>query len=175
MMTTIEQSLGNGRELHENGRDPGTSLHGLGPVAVSGYDVHEVWYRLLPLRPWSSLAVVSPERTPKTLQLARSLAELGTQVGRHPVELVDGTQVDLERANSIARLIEPARTLAPVAPRFIVALDSPIASPVAIAVIAASDAVLLLLERGVSGIAQARRLVGIVGRERLIGAVLDVG
>ena len=57
---------------------------------------------------------------------------------------------------------------------FIVALDSPIANPVAIAVIAASDAVLLLLERGVTGIPQARRIVEIVGRDRLIGAVFDV-
>jgi len=168
MMPTIEQGIGNGRDLPEDG------LRGLGPVPMAGYDVHEVWYRLLPLRPWSSLAVVSPERTPKTLQVARSLVELATKLGRHPVELVDGTEVDLDRANSIARLIEPARNLVPVQPGFIVALDSPIANPVAIAVIAASDAVLLLLERGVTGIPQARRIVEIVGRDRLIGAVFDV-
>ncbi|HYV67463.1 MAG TPA: hypothetical protein VE964_14560 [Myxococcales bacterium] len=175
MMPTIEQSLGNGRDLREDGAGQARSVDGLGPVLTAGYDVHEIWYRLLPLRPWSSLAVVSPERTPRTLLLARSLAELGTQLGRGPIEIVDGTQVDLERANSIARLVEPARGLTPVKPRFVVALDSPIASPLAIAVVAATDAVLLLLERGVSGIPQARRIVEMVGRERVIGAVFDVG
>src|SRR5262249_40540663 len=60
MMPTIEQSLGNGRDLREDGAGQARSVDGLGPVLTAGYDVHEIWYRLLPLRPWSSLAVVSP-------------------------------------------------------------------------------------------------------------------
>ncbi len=173
---TIDQSLGDGPELRQDGLDQRKSPRPLGGVPVAdGYDVHELWYRLLLLHPWSCLAVVSPERTPKTLRLARSLAELGTQLRRHPIELVDGLELDLERANTIAQLVEPASSLAPAEPRFVVALDSPIANPVAIAVLAASDAVLLLLERGITGIPQARRIVEIVGRERLAGAVLDVG
>ena len=172
---TIDQSLGDGPDLRQDVLDQRKSPRPLGGVPVAdGYDVHELWYRLL-LRPWSCLAVVSPERTPKTLRLARSLAELGTQLRRHPIELVDGLELDLERANAIAHLVEPASSLAPAEPRFVIALDSPIANPVAIAVLAASDAVLLLLERGITGIPQARRIVEIVGRERLAGAVLDVG
>jgi hypothetical protein len=173
---TIEQSLGDGPDLRQDGLDQGKSPRSVGGVPVTdGYDVHELWHRLLLLRPWSCLAVVSPERTPKTLRLARSLAELGTQLRRHPIELVEGMELDLERANVIAHLVEPRSSLAPAEPRFVVALDSPIVNPVAIAVLAATDAVLLLLERGVTGIPQARRIVEIVGRERLAGAVLDVG
>jgi hypothetical protein len=173
---TIDQSLGNGPDLRQIGLGRGESLRPLeGAPATDAYDVHELWYRLPLLRAWSCLVVVSPERTPKTLRLARSLADLGTQLRQHPIELVEGLELDLERANAIAHLIEPASSLAPAEPRFVVALDSPIMNPVAIAVLAASDAVLLLLERGVSGIPQARRIVEIVGRERIIGAVLDVG
>jgi hypothetical protein len=171
---TIDQSLGDGPGSRENGLDQGKSPRSLGRAPVAAYDVHELWYRLLLLRPWSCLVVVSPERTPKTLRLARSLAELGTQLRRHPIELVDGLELDLERANAIAHLVEPASGQAPAEPRFVVALDSPIVNPVAIAVLAASDAVLLLLERGITGIPQARRIVDIVGRDRLAGAVLDV-
>jgi hypothetical protein len=173
---TIDQSLGGGPILRENGLDQGKLPRPVGGAPLGGgYDVHELWYRLLLLRPWSCLAVVSPERTPKTLRLARSLAELGTQLRRRPIELVDGLQLDLERANAIAHLVEPASSQAPAEPRYIVALDSPIVNPVAIAVLAASDAVVLLLEKGITGIPQARRIVEIVGRERLAGAVLDIG
>ena len=173
---TIEHSLGDGPDLRRDGLGPGKSPRRLAGVPVTdGYDVHELWFRLLLLRPWSCLAVVSSERTPKTLRLAHSLAELGTQLRRHPIELVDGLELDLERANEIARLVEPASSQAPAEPRFVVALDSPIGNPIAIAVIAACDAVLLLLERGISGIPQGRRVVEIVGRERLAGAVFDVG
>jgi hypothetical protein len=173
---TIEHSLGDGPDLRQDGLGPGKALGPLGGVPVAdGYDLHELWHRLLLFRPWSCLAVVSSERTPKTLRLAHSLAELGTQLRRHPIELVDALELDLERANEITQLVGPASSQAPPEPRFVVALDSPIGNPVAIAVLAASDAVLLLLERGISGIPQARRVVEIVGRERLAGAVLDVG
>ena len=162
--------------MRQDGLGPGKSSLPLGGVPVAdGYDVHELWHRLLLLRPWSCLAVVSSERSPKTLRLAHRLAELGTQLRRHPIELVDCMELDLERANQTVQLIEPASSQVPAEPRFVVALDSPIGNSVAIAVLAATDRVLLLLERGSSGIPQARRVVEIVGRERLAGAVLDVG
>jgi hypothetical protein len=146
-----------------------------GPEQVSqGYAVEELWYKLL-ARPWSSLVVVSPDRTPKTLRLARSLAEFGTQHRRRPVEIIDGLQLDLERSAAIAQMMEPEGGAPRLSdPRFVVALDSPIANPIAIEVLTACDAVLILLEKGVTRIHQARKIIEIAGRERLIGAVLAV-
>jgi hypothetical protein len=139
-----------------------------------GYDVRELWYRLQ-VRPWSCLVVVSPERTPSTLRLARSLAELGTQYRRRLVEVVDGLELDLDRAAAIVHLVEPQEgTPRPTGPRFVIALDSPIMNPIAFEVLAAGDAVLILLEKGVTRIPQARKIVEVVRRERLIGAVLAV-
>jgi hypothetical protein len=133
-----------------------------------GYDVRQLWYKLLS-RPWSCLVVVSPDPTPNTLRLARSLAEFGTLHRRRPVEVIDALQLDLERATAIARMVEPE---AGADPRFIVALDSPVANPIAIEVLNAGDAILMLLEKAVTSIPQARKVLEIAGRERLVGAVL---
>ncbi len=146
---------------------------GPGPASL-GYDVRGLWYRLF-ARPWSCLVVVSPDRTPNTLRLARSLAELGTQRRRRLVEVVDGLQLDLERAAAIVHMVEPQEGLPrPTEPRFVIALDSPIVNPIAFEVLAAGDAVLMLLEKGVSRIPEARKIVEVVGPERLLGAVLAV-
>jgi hypothetical protein len=133
----------------------------------NGYDVHELWYRLSS-RPWTCLVVVSPDRTPNTLRLARSLAELGTQQRRGPVEMIDASVLDLDRATTIAHSLESEEGER----RFVVALDSPVVNPVAIGVLTAGDAALMLLEKGVSQIPQARRIIEIAGRERFIGAVV---
>lgn len=136
-------------------------------AASAGYDVHELWYKLLS-RPWNCLVVVSPERTQSTLRMASSLAELGTQHRRSPVELIDALELDLERVTAIAHSVGSKQGEL----RFVVALDSPLVNPVAIGVLTVADAVLMLLEKGVSKIPQARRIIEIAGRERFIGAVV---
>jgi len=136
-------------------------------AAPGGYDVYELWYKLLS-RPWHCLVVVSPERTPSTLRMARSLAELGTQHRRSPVEMIDASQLDLEQATAIAHSVESEEGER----RFVIALDSPVENPVAISVLTVGDAILMVLEKGVSKIPQARRIVEIAGRERFIGAVV---
>jgi hypothetical protein len=53
-----------------------------------------------------------------------------------------------------------------------VATDSPALNPAALAVLTACDAVLLLVQEGRTPIPGARRLIELIGRQRLIGAVL---
>jgi len=177
--TTIDQGLegeadfGRSRILSRSTLSEET-LRPTRPGVSHGYDVRELWYRLLARR-WSCLVVVSPERTPNTLRLARSLGELGTQQRQRLVEVINGLQLDLERANAIVRMVEPPEGIArPTEQRFVIALDSPIVNPIAFGVLAAGDAVLMLLQRGVSKIPEARKISEVVGRERLIGAVLAV-
>ena len=138
---------------------------------VRAYAVEELWYLLLSRR-WSCLVLVSPHRTPNTLRLARDLAEFGAQHRRRPIEVIDALELDIERASTIARRIEAKGDLRRLdESRFIVALDSPIANPSAIEVLTASDAVVLLVEKGATTIPEARRIIEIVGRQRLVGAV----
>jgi hypothetical protein len=170
-MTTNERFEGESN-VHRSGMaQKKTPPLGPGPLP-DGYDVRALWYRLLS-RPWSCLVVVSPERTPNTLRLARRLAELGTQYLRHPIEVIDGLELDLERSRAIAHMVGPQAGMPRLAdPRFIIALDSPIVNPVAIGLLTVGDAILMLLEKGVSSIPQARQIIEIVGRERFLGAVL---
>jgi len=56
--------------------------------------------------------------------------------------------------------------------QFVVALDSPIVNPLAIGVITACDSALLLLLREQTTIPSARRTIELIGRERLLGAVI---
>jgi hypothetical protein len=119
--------------------------------------------------------VVSPEPTSNTLRLALSLAGFGAQHRRRPVEVIDALQLDMERASAIARRIGPEGDLPRIdESRFVVALDSPIANPSAIEVLTASDAVVLLVEKGVTRIPQARKVIDMIGRQRLVGAVFAV-
>jgi hypothetical protein len=173
---TIDQSLEGELNVSRKGllREETLLPPGNGPLP-HGYDAQQLWYRLLS-RPWSCLVVVSPDPTPNTLRLARSLAEFGTLHQRRPVEVIDARQLDLERAAAIAHMVEPEAGAPPVAePRFVVALDSPIVNPIAIEVLTAGDAVLMLLEKGVTRMPQARKIIEIAGWERLVGAVLAAG
>jgi hypothetical protein len=138
------------------------------------YAVEELWYLLLSRR-WSCLVLVSPHRTPKTLRLARDLAEFGARHRRRAIEIIDALELDMDRASTIARRIEAKGDLRRLdESRFIVALESPTANPSAIEVLNAADAVVLLVEKGVTAIPEARRVVEIVGRQRLVGAVFAV-
>ena len=146
------------------------------PAAPPGwYDVRELWYRLLARRPWSCLVVISPDRTADTLRVVRSLAELGTQHYRRPVEAIDALDLDVDRAASVAHKLEAEEgSSRPAEPRFVIALESPFVNPIAFRVLAAADAVLVVLEKGVTRIPDVRRITEAVGPERLIGAVLTV-
>jgi len=134
------------------------------------YNVHELWYALLP-RDWKCLAVVSPDQTPNTWRLARSLAELGTQALGRLVEPVDATGLDLGRVASITHRLAP-RGGVPADKQFIVGLDSPIENAIAIGVLAACDTVVLMVEKNRTTIPKARRTIEVVGRDRLAGVVL---
>ena len=170
-----EPTLGDEVDLPRSSMAKEKTLRPLGAGPVSGGpDIQELWYRLL-TRPWFALVVVSPDETPSTLRVARGLAEFGAQHQRRPIDLIDGLQLDLDRASAIAHRIAPEEgPPRPAEPRFIVALESPTANPIAIEVLLAADAILLLVRKGVTRIPQARKIIEIAGRERIIGAVLDV-
>jgi len=152
--------------IHVRGRaDPSTQVS---IQRLQLYDVRELWYAILP-RGWVSLALVSPQPTPRTLGLARSLAAFGAQTLGRPVELVDATELDLARVGMITQRLAPPGL---GQQQFVVGLDAPIVNPLAMGVMGACDSALLVLQRGHTTIPNARRTVEIIGRERLLGAVI---
>ena len=136
-----------------------------------GYDVELLWYLLL-RKSWSCLAVVSPDHAhEKVLRLARSLSQKGERLGRS-ISALDALDIDLSRAAAVTNQVAPRGAIGGGEQRYIIALDPPLANPLAIGVLAACDAVLIALELGVTGIANAQRTVEIIGREQILGAVL---
>jgi hypothetical protein len=134
------------------------------------HDVSALWYVLVS-RPWTSLAVVSPDDGSKAWRLAERFLEVARQNQSSVFTAVNILNLNVERAASIAHAVSVV-TAVGQRKRFVMAIDSPLENPIAIRVLSACDAVLLLLEKGRSRIPDAQRTVELVGRERLIGAVL---
>jgi hypothetical protein len=137
--------------------------------APISHDLVGLWY-LLVGRPWSTLAIVSPEDGPGAWQLAQGLVEVARKSHSSTINAVKLLDLKLERAASVARAVNTLTALGE-RKRFVLALDSPVGNPGALIVLAACDAVLLLLERGQTRIPEARKTVESVGRQEVLGAV----
>jgi len=134
------------------------------------HDVSALFYTLIG-RPWSSLAIISPDDSPRAWRLVQKLQEAARANQYHSLKAVNILEMNLERAESITHAIGKVSSLGE-RKRFLIAIDSPLENPVAIRILSACDAVLLLLEKDRSRIPDAHRTVEMVGRGRLIGAVL---
>ena len=135
------------------------------------HDVSALFYTLIG-RPWSSLAVISPDDSPRALRLVRKLEDVARTNQYRSLKTVDILELNLERAESITHAIGKVSSLGE-RKRYLIAIDSPLENPVAIRVLSACDAVLLVLEKDRSRLPDAQRTVEMVGRGRLIGAVLS--
>lgn len=120
---------------------------------------------------WLSLAVVSAEGGERAWWLVQALEQIGAQ-GPRPLRTLNVLGVTVARAAAMAHALTPGKLRAGAPQRYLVATDSPVLNPASLEVVMACDAVLLLLEEGRSRIPAARRLVDLIGRERLMGAVL---
>ncbi len=132
------------------------------------HELHPVWIQLG--RRWSSVVVVPSEPDLPTADIARALSEVGARLSVYPVDFIDARGIDVE---TLAGLIARMRTSgeeergqqadegfaslswAPPITRTIVALESPLANPLAIPVALASDGVVLCV--GALVAAMARR------------------
>ena len=134
-------------------------------------DLVGLWYLLMGQR-WTTLAIVSPGDGPGAWRLAEGLVEVARKSQSSPIDAVKVLDLKPERAVSVARAVT---TLTAVGERkrFVLALDSPVGNPVAPIVLAACDAVLLLLERGETRIPDARKTLESVTRQEIVGAVFD--
>jgi hypothetical protein len=129
----------------------------------------ELWPRLAD-GGWGSLAVVPCDPAGNAAEIARALAEVGTRLGEAPVVAVAAEALDYASARD---LLELQRRTAST--RVVLALPPVLVEPLGLAVARAADAVLLTVVRGRTRLADVRRTVELVGRERLLGCVLVGG
>lgn len=136
-------------------------------------DLSTLLFSLL-VRPWASLAIVSPDDAERAWRLAEKLAKAAQQSHYPSLRAVNLLDLGAERASGIARTISKLAALGE-RKRFIIALADPVANPIALRVLAACESALLVLQRGRSRIPDVQRTAELIGRERLMGAVLCSG
>jgi hypothetical protein len=139
-------------------------------VSPRATDVNGLWH-LLARRPWTTLAIVCPEESPKVAQLAKELVDAAAHGHPRLVEAADVGELHLKRAAAQGRASSPSPAEAEQ-PRFILSVDKALKNAGAAELLAECDAVLLLVMRGQSRLPDTARTVKLVGRERLLGAVL---
>jgi hypothetical protein len=134
-------------------------------------DLGVLWYHLA-AREWTTLAVVSPDDNAAASRLARGLVELaGAQYC--VLDVRDVSEFRLKVGAATRHEATEGKAAAAGKPwRFLLPIDSVLDNPHAADLLAACDTVVLLLEKERSLLPDALSAVGLVGHERLIGAVL---
>lgn len=133
-------------------------------------DLGSLWVQLL-RRSWTTLAVVSPDAGDAAVRLARGLTELAGPLHR-VVEAGDASELKLKLSAALGVGGPEGAAAESRHLRFVLPLDGALDRPQTAELLAACDGVVLLLEKGRSRIPDAQRALGLVGRERLVGAVL---
>lgn len=126
-----------------------------------------LWLSVLPLA-WGSVAVVpvgagiSARAAAAGVSTVAGFFELGEVkvLEAEGLSLADGARLQRE----VKRLVEGGA-------RVVVSVDSPLGSPGAVPVVAGVDAAVLLTRMGVSSLAEADRVIALIGRERVLGCV----
>ena len=103
-------------------------------------DLSALLFALL-VRPWTSLAIVSPEDAERAWRLSEKLAKAAQQSHYPSLKAVNLLDLGSERASSIARTISKLTALGD-RKRFIIALTDPVESPISIRVIAVCESAL---------------------------------
>ena len=161
-----------------------------GKRALPSRELQELWFATR-RRDWKSLVVVPAGQGLSALPIAQALGEVGGAIRLSPVHVVNAEGLDLDRiaqlvmdmspefrqpdsvwtSGSVAggRSVEPRISAHRVT---IIAIDAVAENPLVLPVALAADAVLLCVVRGQTNLREARHTVELIGRDRMIGAVL---
>ncbi|HET9754473.1 MAG TPA: hypothetical protein VFP52_15990 [Myxococcales bacterium] len=135
---------------------------------------------------WAWIAVVPAEPDFSTAELSHTLSRVGAQLSGTSVHFIEAVNVDLDSsAWLIGRLgssvgesqawqrrdASSPNWTQPTA-RTIVALESPLANPLALPVALAADGVILCVRRGRSRVSSVRNTISAVGADRIRCTVL---
>lgn len=148
-------------------------------------DLVALWF-VLAQRSWTSLAVVPADPHGSSEDLVHALVEAGTRLGAVPVTALTRATMDARSAGPLAELQRhPAREpalapgtahegllLSPGRGRIVIALPPVIEDPMGLAVTQASSLVAVVIAPGRTRLADARRTIELIGRERIAGCIL---
>jgi len=174
--------------LFSSKRDGKGSAPSLG---LPSKDVQELWFATR-RREWKSLCIMPASPGPSVLGIARALAEVGQITRRIKIRIVNAEGMDLAAiADLVTTMMDESLAplqsttawtsssvrsseLAPIThgSPAIIAIESVITNPLVLPVALAADAVLLAVTQEQSDLRSARHSIELIGRDRLIGAVM---
>lgn len=160
------------------------------PAEPSPESLHRLKLAWIQLRgKWSWLAMVPGERDLSTADVARALCSVASQLSIDPIGFVDVRDADLETASRLIGQLgahQPSDGERPLSGRWllsasnqtlpvtqsIVAVESPLANPLALPIALAADGVVLCVRRGRSTIAEVRQTIETVGADHIVCCLL---
>lgn len=152
---------------------------------LTAHQMNLVWLQLR--GKWSWIAVIPAEPDLSTADFAHALSQVGTRLSAESIDFIEATNVDLDSGSwLIGRLGTSAGSPDTWGPnagadapnwmppkiRTLVALDNPVANPLALPVALAADGLVVCVRRGRTPLSAVRRTIEAVGAERIICTVL---
>jgi hypothetical protein len=145
-------------------------------------EAQELWFAATRF-PWSTLALVPAHEGGSALSVAHTLVQVSAMFRRRQPELISAEGIELATASGWifqalagsagAQSMQPdGRTSGPDRFERVVALEPVMSNPMGVAIARAADAVLLVVETGISDFEGARWTLETIGRNRFLGCVL---
>ena len=140
-------------------------------------EIEGLWFTLA-RQAWRTLVLVPADEGASAVEVAASLADVGRRLRAGPVTflLLSGS-MDYAAASKIVRAVGGRREAAGSEEqrgegRLLVAIPPVVTEPLGLAVTEVADAIILCVERGESRLRSAERTIELVGRDRIIGALM---
>lgn len=136
----------------------------LEPLPQGAWD--RLWVELMRLS-WNSVAIVPASSGMDARGVAKALARVGTEYRGRKVGFLDAVDVDRAHTREMVDRVEASND-----PHgFVVAVEAPLASQIALLLARAADVVVVAIGLGTTALADARQTIEIVGRDHVVGAV----
>ena len=145
----------------------------------SGRDraIEGLWFKLARL-PWRTLVLVPSDERASGIEVAAALADVGRRLRAGPVTfLLLSGPLDYASAGKIVhavgeREVDGSPGQHTGEGRLIIAIPPVVVEPLGLAVTEVADAVVLCVTRGESRLRESERTIELVGRDRIIGALI---
>jgi hypothetical protein len=147
------------------------------PRSARDLEIEGLWFRLARMQ-WRTLVLVPADEAASAVEVTAALADVGRRLRVGPVTfLLLSGPMEFAAAGKIVRAVGGRRGPAGTDEehkegRLLIAIPPVVTEPLGLAVTEVADAIVLCVERGASRLRFAERTVELVGRDRIIGAVM---
>jgi hypothetical protein len=118
---------------------------------------------------WTTLAIVSADALSPAQPLATGLADVARAYRLRPVRAVDGSTAS---PGQLAHLQDELAAARGAEGRLVVAVGDPRRNPGAVPLLVHAEAVVIVVRLGATELRAVEEIVGLVGRERVLGCVV---